>query len=35
MGYETIELKIEDGVGKATLNRPNRLNSLVFQGAIE
>lgn len=31
MGYETIELEIEDGVGKVTLNRPDRLNSFTVQ----
>jgi len=31
MGYETIGLEIADGVGKITLNRPDRLNSFTVQ----
>ena len=28
MNYETLEMKVKDGVGYITLNRPDRLNSL-------
>ena len=31
MGYETIILSIEHGVGSVTLNRPDRLNSFTVQ----
>ncbi|OYQ29574.1 2-(1,2-epoxy-1,2-dihydrophenyl)acetyl-CoA isomerase [Sandarakinorhabdus cyanobacteriorum] len=31
MGYETIILNIEHGVGSVTLNRPDRLNSFTVQ----
>jgi 2-(1,2-epoxy-1,2-dihydrophenyl)acetyl-CoA isomerase len=31
MGYETIGLEIAEGVGKVTLNRPDRLNSFTVQ----
>ncbi|MFW6421435.1 MAG: enoyl-CoA hydratase/isomerase family protein, partial [Candidatus Bipolaricaulota bacterium] len=29
--YETVEVKLEDGVGELTLNRPEQLNSLNQQ----
>ena len=31
MAYETIELKLEGGVARLTLNRPDRLNSFTVQ----
>src|SRR5262245_36160651 len=31
MAYETIEFKLEDGVARLTLNRPDRLNSFTVQ----
>ena len=31
MAFETIELAVDAGVGKVTLNRPNRLNSFTVQ----
>ncbi|MFA6031487.1 MAG: 2-(1,2-epoxy-1,2-dihydrophenyl)acetyl-CoA isomerase PaaG [Myxococcota bacterium] len=31
MGYETIGLEVEGGVGKVTFNRPDRLNSFTVQ----
>ena len=31
MAYETIDFKLEDGVARLTLNRPDRLNSFTVQ----
>ena len=31
MAYETIEFKLEDGIARLTLNRPDRLNSFTVQ----
>jgi 2-(1,2-epoxy-1,2-dihydrophenyl)acetyl-CoA isomerase len=31
MAYETIEFKVQDGVARLTLNRPDRLNSFTVQ----
>jgi enoyl-CoA hydratase/carnithine racemase len=31
MAYETIELAVEDGVARLTLNRPDRLNSFTVK----
>src|SRR3954471_6546603 len=31
MDYETIAFKIEGGIGRLTLNRPDRLNSFTVQ----
>jgi 2-(1,2-epoxy-1,2-dihydrophenyl)acetyl-CoA isomerase len=31
MAYETIEFKLEDGIARLTLNRPDRLNSFTIQ----
>jgi 2-(1,2-epoxy-1,2-dihydrophenyl)acetyl-CoA isomerase len=31
MAYETIEFKLEGGIARLTLNRPDRLNSFTVQ----
>ena len=31
MAYETIEFKLEAGIARLTLNRPDRLNSFTVQ----
>src|SRR3712207_9326145 len=31
MAYETIEFKLESGIARLTLNRPDRLNSFTVQ----
>lgn len=35
MNYETLQLDIQDGVAKMTLNRPDKLNALSVQSMID